>query len=63
MNGNLKPNNAELQFLNLSYSTFYNIYKEILKDDFWNKDQYYRFSRARDAFSIYAELLNYEPIK
>ncbi|MGG4345145.1 hypothetical protein [Paenibacillus lautus] len=63
MNDNLKLNNSELQFLSLAYNAFYDIYEEILDDNFWSEDQYFRFSRARDAFSIYAELLNYEPIK
>jgi hypothetical protein len=63
MEDNLKPNAVELVFLNLAYNSFYNIFEEILDIDFWSKDPYYRFCRARDAFSIYAELLNYEPIK
>ena len=59
----LRPNRAEKEFLGLAYNKFYDIYEEILSDDFWKRDAYYRFSRIKDAFSIYAELLNYPPIK
>lgn len=32
-------------------------------DAFWSKDEWERFSKIKQAFSIYAELLNYEPLK
>ncbi|GAA4867145.1 hypothetical protein GCM10023310_53570 [Paenibacillus vulneris] len=60
---NLKPNKAELEFLKLAYNSFYDIFEEVLEDSFWSKDPYYRFSKVKDGFTIYAELLNYEPIK
>lgn len=63
MNENLRPNEAEKEFLNLAFNRFYNIYEEIFEDKFWNKEAYYRFSKVTDAFSVYAELLNYEPIQ
>ncbi|MFK4436516.1 hypothetical protein [Paenibacillus sp. RC21] len=63
MDEHLKPNRAELEFLNLAYNSFYDIFDEIFEDSFWEKDAYYRFSKVKDAFTIYAELLNYEPIK
>ena len=63
MENELGPNNPEIEFLTLAYNAFYDIYEEVFIDNFWDKDSYYRFSKAKDAFSIYAELLNYEPIK
>lgn len=61
MTGN--PNNSELQFLTLAYNRFYDIYDEIMNDFFWEKDEWERFSKIKQAFSIYTELLNYEPLK
>ena len=63
MENGLRPNKAEIEFLSLAYNRFHDIFEEVFKDDFWEKDPYYRFSKVKDAFSIYAELLNYEPIK
>lgn len=61
-NNDLKPNEAEQAFLALAYSRFYDILDEILDDSFWGKEDRYRFSRIKDIFSVYSELLNYEPI-
>lgn len=63
MEEELKPNNAEQEFLTLAYNRFYDIYDEIINDSFWEKDEWYRFSKTKDGFAVYAELLNYEPIK
>lgn len=59
----IEPNKSELQFLTLAYNRFYDIYEEVMVDDFWSKDEWERFSKIKQAFSIYAELLNYEPLK
>jgi len=58
-----RPTDAENLFLNLAYNKFYDIFDEVFEEDFWQKDKYYRFSRLKEAFAIYGELLNYEPIK
>jgi len=58
----LKPNSLELKFLNLAYNRFYDLYEEIMKDNFWKKNKQYRFSKMKDIFAIYSELLNYAPI-
>jgi len=63
MENELKPNKSELKFLTLSYNRFYDIFEEIMAESFWEKDQWYRFSKVKDGFAIYSELLNYEPIK
>lgn len=59
----LKPNSKEKEALSLFYNRFYDLYEEILNDDFMNKDAKVRFCKLRESFSIYKELLSYEPIK
>lgn len=34
-----------------------------MNDEFWEKNEWERFSKIKQAFAIYAELLNYEPLK
>lgn len=63
MNNDLRPNKAEQEFLTLSYNRFYDIFEETMNDKFWNKRKIYRFSKIKDGFAVYSELLNYEPIK
>lgn len=57
------PNKSELQFLTLAYNRFYDIYDEVIDDNFWDRTEWERFSKIKQAFSIYTELLNYEPLK
>ena len=63
MNDDLRPNKAEREFLTLSYNRFYDIFDEVMNDAFWERSSSHRFSRIKDGFAVYAELLNYEPIK
>jgi hypothetical protein len=58
-----KPSNLEIQFLTLAYNRFYDLFDEVMDDSFWIKGDWERFSKIKQAFSIYVELLNYEPIK
>ena len=58
-----RPNKVEVEFLTLAYNRFYDLYEEVMNDEFWKKDEWKRFSKIKQAFSIYAELLNYEPLK
>ena len=59
----LKPNKKEREVLSLFYNRFYDLYEEIINEDFINKDAKIRFYKLRESFSIYKELLSYEPIK
>ncbi|HHU89649.1 MAG TPA: hypothetical protein GXZ22_01155 [Clostridiaceae bacterium] len=59
----LKPNKKEREVLSLFYNRFYDLYEEIVNDDFINKNAKIRFYKLRESFSIYKELLSYEPIK
>lgn len=58
-----RPNKVEVEFLTLAYNRFYDLYEEVMNDEFWEKDERERFSKIKQAFAIYAELLNYEPLK
>ena len=57
-----RPNKAEIQFLNLAYNRFYDIFDELMDAEFWRKEPWYRYSRIKEVFSVYGELLNYEPL-
>ena len=63
MEENLRPNDAEVEFLSLAYNRFYDLFEEIFYDSFWEKSDWERFSKVSQTFSIFAELLNYEPLK
>lgn len=58
-----RPSKSEVEFLTLAYNRFYDIFEECLEEEFWDKDCYYRFYTIKDAFLVYSELLNYEPIR
>jgi hypothetical protein len=57
------PSQAELAFLNLAIPRFLDLFDEMMADEFWYKSDQYRIDRTMVGFAIYAELLNYEPIK
>lgn len=63
MQNHLRPNQMEIQFLTLAYNRFYDIFAEVIDDSFWDKDAWYRFSKVKDGFEVYSELLNYEPLR
>lgn len=54
--------NEEL-VLRLFYNRFYDLYDEITNDKFLMFDAKTRLYKLREAFSIYKELLDFEPIK
>lgn len=58
-----RPNKSETEFLKSAYNRFYNIFEEVMDESFWEKDEWYRFSKVKDGFAIYAELQNYPPVK
>lgn len=60
---NLKPNKKEHIFLTLFYNRFYDLYEEISNDNFFKKSPDIRFCKIREIFSVYKELLSYEPIR
>lgn len=59
----LKPNKKEIEVLTLFYNKFYDLYDEIVDDNFLKENANIRFLKLKEAFSIYKELLSYKPIK
>jgi hypothetical protein len=59
----IKPNQQESLFLEMSYGRFMDIFDYVMRDEFWSDAAVQRFHLIKDAFSIYNECLNYDPIK
>jgi hypothetical protein len=59
----LRPNEAEKEFLNVAYNRFSDLYAEVMSDAFWSRDDYYRYSRISCGFATYSEVMLYEPVK
>jgi len=59
----IKPNKKERIALELFYNRFYNLYDELSQEKFFAEKSTYRFYKIRDIFSVYKELLGYEPIQ
>ena len=62
-NQDIKPNEKERIALDLFYNRFYDLYEELSHSDFFKNKPSYRFYKIREIFSVYKELLGYEPIK
>lgn len=61
-NDNVTPlTHAEELFLNISYNKFYDICSEIYTSEFWAQSKIYRLNKISQAFSIYSEIITYEP--
>lgn len=61
MNGT-RPNKKEEEALSLFYNRFYDLYDEMIGDNLFLNDAKTRFYKIREIFSVYKELLSYEPI-
>lgn len=59
----MKPTIFEELFLKQAYNRFYDLYEEVMDDEFLCRDDWYRFSKVSAAFSVYSELLSYEPLR
>ena len=59
----MRPNKSEELFLSLGYNRFYDLFDEIIEDEFWEEERWYRFTKVSNLFAVYAELLTYEPFK
>lgn len=58
-----RPNESEKEFLNLAYNEFYNLFEEIISDDFNKLDSKLRLLKISKIFAVYTEIIRYEPIK
>lgn len=63
MNNTTHPTSDEVEFLNLSFNRFMDLFDEIMSDDLWSKPDDVRFSKAKDLFAVYAEVLKYPPMQ
>ncbi len=63
MNEAIHPTPNEVEFLNLSFDRFLNLFEEIMPDEFWNQPADFRFSRTKDLFAVYSEILKYPPVQ
>lgn len=63
MSNELHPTKEEREFLNLAYNRFFDLYTEIIGDAFWAKEPSKRLHRIQELFSVYVELLKYQPIQ
>jgi len=57
------PTRDEVEFLTLSFNRFLDLFQEIMTDEFWGKADYVRFSKTRDLFVVYCEILKYPPMQ
>ncbi|RVU32889.1 hypothetical protein EOE65_04330 [Neptunomonas marina] len=42
-------------FLSLGYNLFYDLFNEIMMDDFWETEDCYRFGKVSNIFVVYVE--------
>ena len=59
----IHPTKEEEEFLKIGYNRFLDVYEEIMSESFWHRKPTARLYVIKDAFSIYSELLQYEPLK
>jgi hypothetical protein len=57
------PNNKEYEFLSLAYTRFEEIWQIYTNPNFYDQIAEYRFSCIKEAFSIYSEVITYQPIR
>lgn len=60
---NRYPNQAQKNYLSLAYNRFFDIFDEVFSKNFWRKHKQTRYFKVREAYLVYSELLNYEPLK
>jgi len=63
MNEHVHPTRDEVEFLELCFNRFLNLFEEIMPDEFWDNSDYTRFSKTKDLFAIYSETLKYPPMQ
>lgn len=63
MNEHIHPKPEEIEFLNLSFNRFLDLFGEIMPDKFWDESPHHRFSKTKDLFAVYSEILKYPPVQ
>lgn len=57
------PTTIEQEFLDKGYNRFLDLYEHIMSDNFWRKKAEIRLCLIKDIFSVYTEIIQYEPIR
>ena len=63
MNDPIHPTKAEVEFLNLSFNRFLDLFEDIMSDDFWNEKPNHRFVKTKELYAVYSEILKYPPVQ
>jgi hypothetical protein len=63
MNDHIHPTEIEVEFLNLSFNRFLELFQEIMSDEFWDEKPNHRFFKTKDLFAVYTEILKYPPVQ
>ncbi len=63
MNDLTHPTQEEVEFLNLSFNRFIDLFEEIMTDDFWDEKPDHRFFKTKELFAVYSETLKYPPVQ
>ena len=63
MNDLIHPTQIELEYLNLSFNRFLDLFQAIMSDEFWDEKPNLRFFKIKDLFAVYTELLKYPPVQ
>lgn len=63
MNDCIHPTQDEVEFLNLSFNRFLDLFDEIMTEKFWEAKPNHRFFRTKELFAVYSELLKYPPVQ
>lgn len=63
MSNPIHPTQDENEFLNLAFHRFLDLFEEIMADEFWEQRPPHRFSKTKDIFAVYSELLKYPPVQ
>lgn len=63
MNNITHPTQNEIEFLNLSFNRFLDLFGEIMSDKFLEEKPKLRFFKTKELFAIYSEILKYPPVQ
>lgn len=57
-----KKKKGTAKFLKLAYNRFYELFEELIDEDFFDYEPEFRLARIRDIFAVYFEIITYQPI-
>jgi hypothetical protein len=61
MTDRIHPTPDEVEFLNLSFNRFLDLFGKIVDDGFWQQEPNDRFFEIKELFAVYTEILKYPP--